>query len=123
MMTTSYSYDAASAGMLIYSLIMLVIAVIAIIALWKIFDKAGKPGWGAIIPFYNLYLLYDIAFGSGWFFLLSFIPFVNAIISIILMFKLAKSFGKGVGFGFGLLFLYPIFMLILAFGNSEYVGA
>ena len=120
MYTEDYSALAgASAG--IY-LISLAFAVLAIVAMWKIFTKAGEPGWGAIVPFYNLYLLYKITWGSGWMFLTMLIPVANAVIAIITYFKLAKVFGKGAGFGVGLWLLNPIFMLILAFGDSSYQG-
>lgn len=130
-MDYSYSYDygstaasgAAMAGFMgIYMVIMLAVCVISIVALWKIFAKTGEPGWAAIIPFYNTYTLFKITMGNGWLFLLMFVPLVNIVIEIMVLFKLAKVFGHGVGFGFGLLFLSPIFILILAFGSSEYVG-
>lgn len=103
-------------------LFAMAICVVTIVGMWKMFVKAGKPGWAAIVPFYNMYCLFDMAFGNGWLFLLTFVPCANAIIIIILWFKLAKAFGQGVGFGFGLLFLNTIFMLILGFGSAEYVG-
>lgn len=103
-----------------YLVLVLIISIINIIAMWRIFSKAGEPGWASIVPIYNLYVLFKIAFGSGWMFLLCLVPFVNVIISIVLVFKLAKAFGHGIGFGFGLWLLNPIFMIILAFGSSEY---
>ncbi|MBE5923298.1 MAG: signal peptidase I [Lachnospiraceae bacterium] len=90
---------------------------------WKIYSKAGEPGWAVIVPFYNLYVLFKIAMGNGWLFLLMLVPFVNFVVAIIMIFKLSSAFGHGVGFGFGLLFLPVIFIPILAFGSSEYVGA
>lgn len=121
------NYDAAvAAGVagisLISTLISLAILVLTLVAMWKIFVKAGKPGWACLIPFYNTYCLYDIAWGNGWLFLITFVPCVGAVFGIIMLFKLAKAFGQGTGFGFGLLFLNTIFVLILGFGNSEYVG-
>lgn len=86
------------------------------------FVKAGKPGWASIIPFYNTYCLFDMGFGKGWMFLLLLVPIVGEVFAIILYFKIAKAFGKGIGFGFGLLLLNPIFMCILGFGDAEYVG-
>ena len=100
----------------------LIVSVLMIVAMWLIFSKAGQGGWKALIPFYNLYTYCKVADGNGWKFLLFLIPLVNLIYAIILYFRLAKSFGKGVGFGFGLLFLTPIFMLILAFGKAQYIG-
>ena len=117
------AYAAASAGvMLVYSIFVLVIAVLTLVAMWKIFVKAGKPGWACLIPFYNMYCMYDIAWGNGWLFLLTFIPCVGFVFAIIMLFKLAKAFGQGTGFGFGLLFLNTIFVLILGFGTAEYIG-
>ena len=96
--------------------------IIGIVVLWRIYDKAGEPGWASLVPFYNMYVLFKITWGNGILFLLLLIPFANLIIAIILPFKLAKAFGRGVGFGFGLLLLPIIFFPILAFGNSAYVG-
>lgn len=124
----TYDYDPATVAAVgafygIYAIICLVIGIIGIVAEWKIFTKAGEPGWACIVPIYNCYVLFKIAFGNGWMFLLLLVPIVNAVFAIMLLFKLAKAFGHGAGFGFGLLFLSPIFLMILAFGSSEYVGA
>ena len=104
------------------TLLTLAIAVLGIVAMWKIFTKAGEPGWAAIIPFYNLYVLFKITWGSGWKFLLLLIPIANIVIAIITMVKLAKAFGKGGGFAVGLIFLSIIFYCILAFDDSGYLG-
>lgn len=103
-----------------YMILILVIAVIMIIANWKVFTKAGKPGWASIIPLYNMYVMFEIAGMNGWMFLLTFIPIVNIIIQIMLYLNLAKKFGKSTGFAIGLILLNPIFLLMLAFGNAEY---
>ena len=100
----------------------LVLSVVAIVAMWKIFQKAGEPGWAAIIPFYNMYILFKITWGNGWKFLFLLIPFANIVFLIITQVKLAKAFGKSGGFAVGLVFLNTIFMCILAFGNSQYRG-
>ena len=100
----------------------LALAVLGIVAMWKIFEKAGEPGWAAIIPFYNLYVLFKITWGEGWKFLFLLIPVANIVFAIITMVKLAKAFGKGGGFAVGLIFLGPIFYCILAFGQSQYLG-
>ena len=102
--------------------VTIVVSVLSIVAMWVIFSKAGQGGWKALIPIYNVYIFCKIADGNGWKFLLFLIPIVNIIYAIILTFRLAKSFGKGFGFGLGLLFLNTIFMLILAFGKAQYVG-
>ncbi len=99
-----------------------VICILTLIAMWKIFSKAGQGGWKVLIPIYNVYTLCKIADGNGWKFLLFLVPIVNVVYAIMLNFRLAKSFGKGIGFGFGLLFLSTIFTLILGFGSASYVG-
>lgn len=106
--------------MLIFALIA---AVLTIVGCWKVFSKAGEPGWAAIIPFYNQYILSKITFGNGWLFLLLFIPIVNGVFMIIMMYKLSKSFGHGIGYFIGLLLLPFVFLLILGFDKSEYLGA
>ena len=106
-----------------YMIVCLAIVVVALVGMWKVFEKAGKPGWAAIIPIYNTYCLYDMAFGNGWLFLLMFVPCVNFIVLIICCIKLAKAFGQSTVFGVGLIFLPFIFMLILGFGDAQYIGA
>ena len=116
--TTSQTDISAILGT--YAILVLVIAVIMIIANWKIYTKAGKPGWASLVPFYNMYVMYEIAGMNGWMFLLTFIPIVNIVIQIMLYLNLAKKFGKSTGFAIGLILLNPIFLLLLAFGNAEY---
>ncbi len=117
------AYAAAASGVsAVYVILSLAISVLTLVAMWKIFVKAGRAGWKCLIPFYNTYCLYDIAWGNGWLFLLMFVPCVNVVVGIMMLFKLAKAFGQGTGFGFGLLFLNTIFILILGFGSAEYVG-
>jgi hypothetical protein len=100
----------------------LLIAVVLIVAMWKVFTKAGQPGWASIIPIYNLYIWCKIVGRPWWWILLMLIPFVNFIVCIILCIDLAKSFGKGVGFGIGLALLGIIFFPILGFGSAQYQG-
>lgn len=119
--------SAAGLGFLVgvlatYFIVIMAIAVIALIGMWKMYSKAGEPGWAAIVPFYNIYVLFKISWGNGWYFLLTLIPFVNIVIVIITYIKLAKAFGKDGLFAVGLVFLAPIFMLILGFGSAEYQG-
>src|SRR3989440_8724987 len=100
----------------------LLIALLLIVAMWKVFTKAGQPGWASIIPIYNLYVWCKIVGRPWWWILLMLIPFVNFIILIILCIDMAKSFGKGAGFGIGLAFLGIIFWPILGFGSAQYQG-
>lgn len=122
----SYSYNstygAATGAMAIYYIIMLALTVLLLVSLWKIFVKAGKPGWAAIVPFYNFYCLFEISFGNGWLFLLIFVPCVNVVMQIIAYVKLAQAFGKSGGFAVGVIFLPYIFLPILAFDGSQYYG-
>lgn len=106
---------------LILSLIMILLT---LIASWKLFEKAGLPGWKGLIPIYNTYCLYQMAFGKGkgWYIICLLVPCVNAILSIVYSVKLAKVFNKGIGYALGLMLLNPLFMMILAFGDAEYVG-
>lgn len=101
-------------------LFALLVAVVVIASLWKVFTKAGQPGWAAIVPIYNFYVLCKVAGKPGWWLLLMFIPFVNFIILILVSLGLAQNFGKSAAFGVGLAFLNVIFLPILAFGDARY---
>ncbi len=107
---------------LIFVVFYLAIIVVVLAGFWKMFEKAGQPGWGAIVPFYNLYLMCKIAGRPGWWLILLLIPFVDFIFGIIVMLDLAKSFGRGIGFAVGLILLSAIFIPILGFGSAEYEG-
>jgi hypothetical protein len=96
------------------------ILVLLIGAYWQMFVKAGKPGWAILIPFYNIYVLLQIAGKPGWWLILMFIPFVNIVINLLMSLGLAKAFGKGVGFAIGIFLLPLIFVGILGFGSSTY---
>ena len=95
---------------------------IAVIPFWVIFTKAGMPGWPALIPIYSTFVLLKVVGRPGWWLLLFLIPFLALVIYIILMNDLSKSFGHGVGFTLGLVFLSLIFFYVLAFGSSTYRG-
>ena len=107
--------------------IMLVVFYLAFIVLiiasmWKVFEKAGKPGWAAIVPIYNLIVLLEIVGKPAWWFLLMLIPCVNLIILIMVYHRLSLSFGKDAGFTVGLILLGFIFLPILGFGDAQYQG-
>ena len=91
-----------------------------IASLWKIFTKAGQPGWASIIPIYNVIVLLKIAGKPLWYIILLIIPLVNIVVGILVLIELAKNFGKGVGFAIGLILLPIIFYPILAFGDAKY---
>ncbi|HOO28336.1 MAG TPA: DUF5684 domain-containing protein [Lachnospiraceae bacterium] len=128
----------------------LILYVLYVIAYWKLFTKAGEAGWKSIIPIYNGYILYKIGWQVKWFWIVLGLGVISNILSaiggnspvviiivictlmsvaagiisgIIFNLKLAKAYGKGTGFGIGLIFLNTIFVFILAFGDSKYVGA
>jgi hypothetical protein len=102
--------------------IALFIAVVYIVAQWKIFEKAGKSGWLAIIPIVNIYILIKIVGKPDWWIILMFIPIVNLILTIWLTNLLSKSFGKDELFTIGLIFFGIIFYPILGFGDAKYIG-
>lgn len=104
------------------SLISLAISVLIIVALWKVYDKAGKPGWAAIIPIYNIWVLLEIIKKPWWWLLLLLIPIVNIVILIIMIHNLSLKFGKGVGFTIGMILLPFIFIPILGFGDAKCKG-
>lgn len=116
----------AVGGALIGSTMMLVIlaiAVVVIVGMWKVFAKAGQPGWACLIPIYNLYILLKIAGKPGWWILLFCIPLVNLVVSILVAIEVAKAFGQSAAWGVILLFLLGgIGYLILGFGNYRYIG-
>ena len=117
------AYSAAAGAMVAgYLIVYVAILVVSLVGMWKVFVKAGKPGWAAIVPFYSTYCLFEMSFGNGWLFLLCLVPCVNIVVLIMCCFKLAKAFGKGAGFGLGLVFLPFVFMLILGFGDAQYIG-
>ncbi len=124
--TVSSNVDPATAGalgafFLVYSIVVFAIALVSIIGLWKVFLKAGKPGWGALIPLYNTYLIIVTAGKPGWWLLLLFVPFVNVIVGILIMLALAEAFGKSAVFAiFGLIIFSPIGLLMLGFGDAKY---
>jgi hypothetical protein len=110
----------SSAGGAFGGIIGLAIAILMIVAVWRVFTKAGQPGWAAIIPIYNTIILLRVAGKPWWWFLLLFIPIVNIVIMIMAWVGVAENFGKGMGFVIGLIFLPFIFTLILAFGSATY---
>ena len=121
-MTYSYNYTQTYKPNTGTIIVYLILMVVVIAANWRMFTKAGKPGWAAIIPIYNTWVLYTIICDRGTAMFRLLIPFYN----IYWMFKsqiaLAHAFGKSTGFGIGLVFLSPIFMCILGFGPATYQG-
>ena len=118
-----YSYSASGQGQApgpLFWIFEIALTVVIVAAMWKVFSKAGRPGWAAIIPIYNLIVWCKIVGRPIWWILLLLICF--PIFYIILCIDLAKSFGKGVGFAIGLILLSIIFFPILGFGSATYQG-
>lgn len=115
-----YASEMSSGPGIVFWIVYFAFAIFFIVVWWKIFVKAGKPGWGCIVPIYNTILQLEIAGRPLWWIFLMFIPFVNIVIWIIVIIDLAKAFGKGTGFAIGMIFLPIIFFPIIAFDSSEY---
>jgi len=109
-------------GSVLGFLVWLAIAAFYLYVLWRIFEKAGKPGWAAIIPIYNLIVLLEIVGRPIWWLVLFIIPVVGFVIGIIVSIDLSKSFGHGTLYGLGLALFGFIFGPILAFGSDTYRG-
>ncbi len=104
---------------------LLYIGIIAlmIISMWKIFVKANQPGWAAIVPFYNYYVMIEIAKKPTWWFGMMFVPLANIVFIIMIINRLVKNFGKSEGFTVGVIFLPYVFFPILAFGDAKYIDS
>lgn len=111
-----------AAGALLGLVVPLLIAAIVIAGMWKAFSKAGEPGWAAIIPIYNVYVMVKISDNPWWWLLLFFIPILNFVALFKINIDVAKQFGQGLGFGLGLAILAVIFWPLLGFGDYEYTG-
>jgi hypothetical protein len=97
---------------------LLCVAILA--GMWKIFEKAGRQGWEAIVPIYNIYVLTIIVGQPWWLLILCLIPLVNLLVFIFLAFKLAERFGQEVPFTIGLVLLPFVFYPLLGFGDAQY---
>jgi hypothetical protein len=103
-------------------IVYLAIIVLLIAGYWKVYQKAGKPGWAAIVPIYNIIVLLEIARKPLWWLLLLFIPLVSIIMILLVNIEVAKAFNKGGAYGVGLTFLPFIFYPMLGFGDAQYLG-
>lgn len=91
-------------------------------SMWVVYTKAGKPGWAAIVPIYNVIVKLDIVGRPLWWLLLLLIPLVNLVVWVVMSIDLAKSFGKDALYGIGLALLPFVFHPMLAFGTATYQG-
>ncbi len=112
---------AGAAGMIL--ILQLAIGILMLAAVWRVFSKAGQPGWAALVPIYNLFVMLKVAGKPGWWLVLMLIPLVNIIILILTTVGVANSFGKGGGYAAGMIFLPFIFYPMLAFGDAQYQGS
>ena len=101
----------------------LIVLAIIIVGMCKVFTKAGKPGWAAIVPIYNIIIMLEIAGKPMWWFILFLIPIANLVVAILVGIAVAEKFGKEAGFGVGLALLGFVFYPILGFGDAQYQGA
>ncbi len=115
---------ASSSGGGTFSVFLLLIGLAMIVAVivghWRVFAKAGQPGWASLIPILNILVILKIVKRPTWWIILFLIPIVNIVVLIVVEFDLAKAFGKGIGFALGLVLLSEIFLLILGFGSATY---
>ena len=111
-----YSYEPSP----FMQFINLALTVAMIAGLWKMFQKAGKEGWEAIVPFYSTYVMFNLVGMSGWRLFTLLIPFYNIYVVIKLQVDLAKAFGKSGGFAAGMIFLPFVFYPLLGFGDAVY---
>ena len=121
------TYDDSSAGLVAafvgaYFFFILIIWLITAIGMWKMFEKAGKPGWAAIVPIYNIIVLLEITGQPIWYLIMLFIPLVNIIFSIMILNSLSKSYGQVIGTTLLFLFLPFIGFPMVGFGSAKYVG-
>jgi len=115
--------DSGGGAGIVMMIVWLGIVGLLVASVWKVFVKAGKPGWAALVPIYNLIVLLEIVGKPAWWIILFFIPIANFIVAILIYVNLAKAFGKSTGFAIGLLLLGIVFFPILGFGDAEYQGA
>lgn len=128
----------------IVPLLLLLWYILILAAGWKMFEKAGEPGWKSFIPIYNEYTVYKFSWNTMLFWLnlicvvlsrllgnsdmgillliAGVLNLLSAVLYIGISYKLAQSFGQGVAFTIGLIILRPVFILILGFGSAEYIG-
>ena len=111
--------EGMAAGVMIFYVAFLVLM---LASMWKIYTKAGKPGWAAIVPIYNIIVLLEIVGRPLWWVVLMLVPCVNVVVGFMVMWDLAKAFGRSAGFFVGMILLSPVFYPMLAFGEAQYQG-
>lgn len=115
----------SAAGAIVGLLVLVIelgILAVMIAGMWKLFVKAGQPGWAAIVPIYNTYVMTQIVGRPILWFILTFVPCVNFVALVLIMIDLAKSFGKSTGYAIGMILLPFVFIPMLGFGDAQYSG-
>lgn len=117
---------ALSSFLIVFIVLLIAIAIgaaiLAIAAQWKMYEKAGEPGWACIVPFYSNYVLYKITLGNGWLFLTILLPIVGLVFYIMMLIQLAKSFGRSTPFVLATVFFPNIMIYVYGLGEIEYIG-
>ncbi len=104
----------------VFLLFYFAVTLFMIIIQWKLFVKAGEPGWASLVPIYNAVVLMQISGKPGWWVILMFVPFANIVVIILMDIGLARNFRRSDAFAIGLIFLPIIFLAVLAFDSSRY---
>ena len=130
--STSYSYEASSPEeaatvslviFLVMFIIYIPIIVLMVVSIWKIYTKAGKPGWASLVPIYSDITMMEVIGRPGWWFLVYMVPVLGLYLAIVDKITLAKCFGKSSGFAVGLILLPILFYPMLAFSKTaQYQG-
>ena len=114
--------DSMYIGMLVMIIFISVVVILMAAGMWRIFEKAGEPGWACLVPIYNLYVYCKII-GKPWYWMfLMCLPYIGTIWQIWSHNMLSKSFGKENGFTVGLVIVPFIFYPILGFSSDQYLG-
>jgi len=106
----------------LFWVIWLAVVVFFVATMWRVYEKASKPGWACLVPIYNALVMLDIAGKSRWWILWYLVPIANFVVAVIVQTEVAHRFGKSTAFGIGLVFLGFIFYPILAFGDARYTA-
>ena len=107
----------------IFGILVIAVCVAMIAGMWKVFVKAGQPGWGCLVPIYNVILLLGMAGKPTWWIVLFLIPLVSLIAAVLVSIEIAKRFGQSTGYGIGLALLPMFFYPMLGFGSAQFQGA
>jgi uncharacterized protein DUF5684 len=103
-----------------FSLVFLLVFAIVVVGMWKVFEKAGEPGWAALVPVYNIWVLVKISGKETWWFVLFLIPCANFVAAVMICMAVARKFGKDPAYGIGLAFLPFVFFPMLGFSPAQY---